>query len=210
MKAQIKILLETFKKSWLWITIFVILAMLSLLFYAIRPTEVLITENDFLAMISYPKNIHSGFICFLLSLYQIGITIYLIYIYYTYEFSHSFENIILRVNEKKWIFEKVVTCTVFLILIRLIYMYLIYLYFFKTITLNLNFIMYPVIYHVLISIILITIINFLKRKSILDLIIVFIVSYLLFNIFNILVALIIIAFLFIINFIFFHFKNMLL
>ena len=205
MKVQMKILLEILKKSWLWIIIFVVLAILSLIFYMVRPPEILITENDFLAMVSYPKNINSSFICFLLSLYQIGTTIYLIYIYYTYEFTYSFENIILRINEKKWIFEKIITCILFLILVRSIYMFLIYLCFFKTIDLSLNFITYPVVYHVLISIILITIINCLKRKNILDLIIVFAIGYLLFNIFNILVASFLTVFLISINIISYFF-----
>lgn len=208
MKIQLKILIETLRKNFLWIIIFVLLVILSLIFYFVRPNTIELTPNDFLSMICYPKTANYSLMCFLLTMYQVGLIIYIIYNYYTHEFEHSFENIILRTKEKKWIRQKCIIISLFIVFSRLLYVSLLYLYFYNKFSFQPDYLLYPILYQLFISIVVITTINILKREMILEFLIVFIVTYVTMFIFNPVIIFILYILLIIINCIYFQFKKM--
>lgn len=207
MNIQVKILLRNLKKSWLWIVIFALLTILSLIFYMVRPIDIELSRNDLISLISYPTNNELNFIALLITIYQIGFVIYYIYTYYSYEFEHSFENIIIRVDEKKWIFQKIFSSIIFIVFLRLIYTGLLYIYFYKAIPFELGFIFVPIVYQVLISLILITIINFIKIDSGINFLSSIIISFLFFINFNFWISLLLIIVLICINGTIFSFKR---
>lgn len=207
MKIQIYILLQNLKKSWLWIIILMFLMILSLIFYSVRPVGLEVSSNDFIALLGIPLQKQYSFFALLISIYQMGFTVYFVFIYYSYELDFSFENIILRVNEKKWIFEKIFVCIVFTIIMRLTYTGLTYIYFHNKILFEASFIILPVIYHILISMILITIINFIKLDNSLKFFITIILSFLVFIKFITCIATMLIIILICLNIIHFYFKK---
>ncbi len=207
MNVQLKILLYNLKKSYLWIIILFLLMILSLIFYSVRPLELKLSSSDFIELISYPRSKNISFVSLLVSIYQIGLTIYYIYIYYSYELENSFDNIVIRSNEKKWIFQKIVGSIIFIILFRLIYTGLLYIYFYEKIPFELNFLVMPIIYHILISLIIITILNYTKFDNGIKLLISVIISFFFFLKFNVLISLFLIIIIIIFNCIFFRFKR---
>lgn len=207
MNIQIKILLYNLKKSWLWIVIFILLVILSIIFYEVRPISLELQRNDFINLISYPERNDLNFISLLITIYQIGFIIYYMYIYYCYEIEHSFENIIIRINEKKWIFQKIVSSIIFIIFVRIIYTVVVYMYFQKVLSFELGFIFIPILYYILISMILLTIINFISIDNGIKFLLSFIISCLFFIKFNVYIVLLLIIILINFNLKFFNFKK---
>src|SRR5574344_602582 len=84
----------------------------------------------------------------------------------------------------------------------------VYLYFYKKFSFQPEYLLYPILYQLFISIVVITTINILKREMILEFLIVFIVTYVTMFIFNPIIIFILYILLIIINCIYFQFKKM--
>lgn len=207
MKIQFHILIEVIKKNWIWYFIFFLLVSLNLIFYTVRPNTILLSENDFFALINYPKNVNYSLINLLFHIYQIGIAVYSVYIFYRYELEFAIENIILRIDAKKWIFQKIVLILATTIIINALYIATIYLIYFREIHFHLNYIIFPIIYNSLIGIILITFTNIFKDKDIMIFISTFLICILMLNFFNFFIAIILTLTLSILNILLFNFKK---
>ncbi len=209
MKIQLKIIVQVLKNNWKLILTLFFLLLISIIFYLVRPIATITNKNDFLSLICYPK-IEMNFINYLLSMFQIGLTIFLIYEYYTYEFNHSFEYTILRTKEKKWLVSKIIWSLIFIVLFKIIYIILAYIYFNNLFSLTFNDLLIPVIYQITITMIIISSINIFYNNKILNFMVIFIFSILLFYFFSVNISLIIIIILIIFNIIYFRFKKLIL
>lgn len=207
MILQFEILCGKLKNNWFWFVILIFISLLNLILYHVRPSQIQITNEDLFSLTCYPSSIEYGFVSLLLTMYQFGLLIYIIYIFYIHEFEHSFENIILRVNQKKWIISKIIVTFVFTFFLRLIYFGLIYLYFYDKISFQLNYLIYPIIYSMFISIMVLFCLNFSDKKRYYIYIISFIVSFILFKRFKLILALLIISTLILAIFLNFNFKK---
>lgn len=207
MSIQIKVLLYNIKKSLFWKIIFLVLLIVNIIFYEVRPIGIETTNIDFIGLITYPTNIKLQFIPLLINLYQVIFALYFTYIYYTYEFEHSFENIIIRVNEKRWFLQKIMTLLLWLIISKIFYIGLLYIYFSDSVLFKIEYLFVPVLYYIFISLLLITLINFFKLNLEIKFAVLLIVCYLMFVNFNIYFTILYILALLLINFVCFHFKR---
>lgn len=207
MKFEIKILKEIIKHNKLWFIVLFILSVMCILFFSIRINPLIFRETDLYAVISYPTKEHSSIISSLFSIYQIIFTIYLTYVYYTYEINNSFENVILRFSEKRWFVIKSLLFSTFITVFRVLFNLCVYIYFAGHVEFSIDFIISPVCYHLFIVIITMTIINFVNFNKVFELIITFIISYLIFMSFNLEMAIILLFILYIFNLFCFSFKK---
>ncbi len=205
MKIQLKILLKILKNNWKWIAILLFIVILKLTMIMLQPTDAEITYYDFLNLICYPNL--KDTVNILLSLYQIGLYLYLILVFYTYEIEYSFENIILRSNEKKWINFKIITSIVFVIITKTIYILLIYLLFKIYFPLKIYYLIYPNVFHIISVLSLITFVNIFKNNNKFILILSLIISYLVYKYFYLNISLILIVFIIVMNIWLFRFKR---
>lgn len=206
MKLQRQVLFDVIKKNRLWINIFLLIISFMVIFYLCLPNR-LSDMDKFFIMISYPQNFEFDFITILFLTYQIVWAIYLFYLYYTYELEYSFENVILRCDDKKWLLMKFLVLFIFTVLYKTIYTFLIYAFFFKKINFNIDFVIYPIIYSFFLATVLFSCINFVKEQKIFIIIITLVSSYLMFIYFNIWGSIILGLVLLIINFLLFNFKR---
>ncbi len=205
MRLQLKIFLKILKQNLLWILFGVILIGLGIIFIKVKPKEIKFNIENFLILIGYPNIKKISFVSSLLIIFQIIFINYLIYLYYSFEFDNSFENIILRINHKKWLINKLALIILFIFIIKLLEIFVIHL-FFPTIHLKIDFIFIPILYCLSTNIIFITILNFLGYKNILSLIFILLVNYIVFNFFNIYIIAFAFIFLILINLKYFNFK----
>lgn len=207
MKLQFNILIAQLKKNWLWILIFILLTILGIIFYYIRPTGIEFKEEDFLMFIAYPSNMNYGTIPLLLLIYQIGLTIYLIYTLYTFELYNSFENVMLRIKQKKWIVNKLITNFLFIIIFKVSQIFIIYILFLKQLSFKYIYLVSPIIYNVILLLLIMTSVNFIKKQNFIFYFIPLIIGFLIFVKFNIWLCLIFIIILLILNIKHFNFKR---
>lgn len=173
MKIQVNILFEIIRKNFFWLVFLFILVFcktLSILF-TFNTQEV---ENQFLSLISMPQNFS------ILNIYQLVLIVYITYRFYVYEFKNSFENVILRANEKKWILNKMITVSIIAFLVRLIDFFVPYLLFSKEINLNINYFLTPFLYHYAIALCVVLITNLFREKQIITFLVSIISTYLIF------------------------------
>lgn len=141
--------------------------------------------KSFYCLINFPGAKYSNMLDLLLLIFQIGLTIYFTYFLYTYEIDFSFFYIILRSNLKKWLIVKLVSILSYIIIYRLVFILLSSVYFIDKMSFNPISIIVSILFHISISLIVITIFNVIKRKDIsilLDLIIIFL-TFKFFNIY---------------------------
>ena len=200
MKLQRKILFRTLKNSWLWITILIIVSALALIFCAVRPGDIEIIATDFLSLIFYPLVKEYTVFSLLVLIYQIGLHIYLIAKFYAYEFSYSFENIIMRVSSKKWIANKMFFVFIFTVVTRILYILLMFIYFSHNLVFLPEYLLYSVICSLLLSFTVISVINFYKLHHYLIIFLIGLIFVLGFIYFNFYLTILLIFILIILNF----------
>ncbi len=205
MSLQIKILLNKIKENWIWFFILSLLTILCLILYSVRGSR--LTQFDLLSLICYPRLTNNTYMSMLISLYQIALNIYIIYIFVNYDFEYSFDNIVLRINNKKWILYKIVCSILFVLFFKLIQIILIYLFFYNKIDFKIIYLFYPLIYFILITLLTILVLSFAGKKKNIYFIILIIVEYTLYINFNFLISIIISIFLIIFTIYYFNLKK---
>ena len=193
MKRQFQILKSILISNWFWILLWIILTILAFVFLLLRPSMIPIQEIDFISLIAYPiKN--QTFFGELLTIYQIGLLIFILYQYYERELEYSKENIILRYSSKKWIKEKTITSFFLILLGKIIQILVIYIYFTKDIPFKIEYLLSPMIYDLLISTLLLTRLNY-HHNLLFNLILIVLGVIMFFN-YNIMIILLFIIFAF--------------
>ncbi len=206
MILQLNIFLNILKKSYRWILIFALIIFLDIIFITVRPDQIQISLEDFFPLIGYPT-LSSNFISMLIYVYQYVFLLYIIYSFIQYDFDYSFENIILRIDSKKWIFYKSFISYMFVILMKIIQISVIYVYFRNYIDFQVDFFISSIVIGLLIVSFLLFNVNFSKKIFILLFVIELIIFALTFKYFNIIFLMIIIFTISIFNIINFKFKN---
>ena len=129
MKYQLCILSNIFKSKILkWLIIFIILLTTYLLItvpLSKGPGFNQTTITNLLTLTHFEDN---SFMIVLLNTFQILLTIYITYIMYNYEYKASIEFIVLRMNEIKRNFYKLLVTILFVLLLRISYYVYIYLF----------------------------------------------------------------------------------
>lgn len=207
MRLQLEILSSTLKKEWVWMLILVILTMIELILCMFNVNGGINFKTEFLSLIGTPGLTNYNFTTLLIAVYQIGLIIYYVYVYYTYELKSSFENVILRANEKRWIRNKVFVSFIFTIVFKAVYEFFVYLFFSNEVSLKLYYFVYPVLFQMLLSLVIITLNNFFKRRNFIAYVLVTILGLLFFKWFNFVICITFIIVLLIMNICFFHFKT---
>ena len=130
MKYQCLVLYNSFLKKiykWLAVDVVFILIYCGVLYYT-RNSELFDSSSiGNLLLIQNYSNFQ--FIEILLLYYNIGITIYITYVLYIYEYFNSLEFIFLRINNRKRRIFKLLVTLAFIMLLRTIYYVIIFLFF---------------------------------------------------------------------------------
>ncbi len=208
MKTQIIIFKNNLKKNYKWFIILILLITLTIILLKIKPQTTEINDKDFLSLLTFPGlGFKIDFFSFLLTLYQIGLTIYITYYFYTYELNNSLEYFTLRINEKKWFIQKSTILIIFLTLYKLISILIIYLFFKDLFNLQLNYILFPIIYQLLIIITTLFILTLDLKKRIIFTTLTPIILISLYIEFNLILAIIYLIIFYITSYTFFTFKR---
>ena len=199
MSLQFMILKNKLKKCWFWIGLFFVITFLCLIFYYFRPMGLNVTKNDFLILFAYPKYYTSSFLAFLVTIYQVVLHIYIIYTFFSYVFYNSYENIILRVNEKKWLLSKINIIFIYTLFFKSFQFLILYIFFKNKFIFNINDFLFTYLYFLLIS--LFVILAFAICNRYVAIVAIFLFAIVLYFNFNIYLSgfLLICLFLFIIN-----------
>ena len=206
MRLQLEIMLSVIKKTWFWLGILVFLSLIKIVLYTFNVHANVSYEAEFLSFLFIPGFTNYNLSTLLIGIYQTILVIYIVYVFYTYELNNAFFNVILRANEKKWIVSKLLLITIFNILFKLIYQFLIYLYFKNYIFFELEYFLYPVVYDLLLSLFIILMINFINKNKLIGFVVIILLSFIIFKYFNVFIALFLIGILIAVNIFKFHFK----
>lgn len=132
MKYQYLILKDLFfHKFWKWLLIYILLVLVNI--YLVYQTVESIYFNLYdiemiLGILPFSKLSILGT---LILLYQIFLTIYFVYSFCIYEYSHSSEFIFLRINHIKRNFFKIVSIFLLIVFLRILYFVIIFLIFYQ-------------------------------------------------------------------------------
>ena len=108
MKIQSKILLERFKKNILYIAIYLISLIFGVILFYLRNKQIEFNIDEFLVLINFPKFSNLSYLYELIKIYEIGLLVYLVYDYYTYDLNYSLDNIMIRESVNKWYLNKII------------------------------------------------------------------------------------------------------
>lgn len=163
MKLQLNVLGETFKKSLVWLGIWLSLIILTIIFSSSYHFEL----SSFLSLINFPGHYNYALIEYILIIYQICLITYITYVFYTYELNNSYSNIILRVKKNKWYLTKILMIIFMNIIFSIINFLICYSFLHSFITFKFTYIIMPLIYNISCSFFLILLIELLgNNKSI--------------------------------------------
>ena len=207
MKLQYLIVKDIFKKNYTWIILFLLLITLCIVLQIVNPSPFGLKVEDYYVLIGHPTSEKISSIQSLMLLYNIGLLIYISHIFYTYELSHSFENIIIRISSKKWIFNKIISFCILMSLFVVIRTIVIFSFFKNIISLNSKIFIITFLYNMLIYLIIMTLVNKFKINKTFNFLIIFFSSLLAYKFFNIKIVLIINIILVILNMLTFNFKK---
>ena len=207
MKLQYLIMKDIFKKNYIWVVLFLLLITLSIVLHIVNPSPFGLKIEDYYILIGHPTSEKISSIQSLMLLYNVGLLIYISYIFYTYELSHSFENIIIRISSKKWILNKMISFCILVSLVGAIRILGIFLFFKNIISLKSEFFIITFLYNMMIYLITISLINKFKITKKINFLIIFFSSLLVYNFFNTKIILIINIILIIFNILTFNFKK---
>ena len=150
MILQLKILFKIIKENYKWIVLFICLVILDYIFLVVRPYQIKLSQNDFYSIIGFP-NLNNSFISILLYIYQFCFLLYISYVFFKDDFEHSFENVILRIDSKKWITNKIIILCLFIVMCKLFQVLIIYACFFNKIEWSFKYLIYSILISLLVS-----------------------------------------------------------
>lgn len=200
MKIQMKLFLETVKKNLIWFIIFILLLgghFLACNIDYMRP--LLMIEEEYLSLIAYPFLLKTTILNTIVFLFQLGLIIYFVYSYYTFEFDVFFQNIVYRVSRIRWFNQKTFILISMSILFKFLYIGIISLLFDKNIVIVIDYFIDPIIFHLSICMVVITFTNLFKMKKIFILVFSLIVCYFNLMFFNRFIVLTLIFLVYIVN-----------
>lgn len=198
MKIQSRILLNRVKKNILYIIIYLISLMLGILLFYLRNKQLSFNVDEFLLLINFPKILNISYLYELIKIYEIGLLVYLVYDYYTYDLNYSQDNIMIRESVNKWYLNKIITFSIFIIIFKIFEVSILYLIHSSEISFNIDFYLYPIIFDIFILIIITALYNY--RRVILSYIFLSIILICIYLRFNIIIALILSIFIVIFNY----------
>lgn len=207
MKLQLEIMFSVIKKSWFWFSILFILSAIAIILFNFNVNSSVPYDVEYLSIIGVPGLKNYDFKVLLIAIYQMFLCVYVIYTFYTYELEKSFDSVVLRADQRKWISNKVVICLLSVIVFRMIYQLLIYCFFIGEVSFSLECFINPILYHLLLSVLVITLLNFFNKISIISYPLSFMVMFLIFSYFNFIVVILLVVILTIINMLLFRFKS---
>ena len=149
MKIQLSILFTKIKENIKWLVLLIILSILCLILF--KTNNIGVSRiKDFLILINYPNFSKTNNFSLIVGIYNIVLFIYLGYLYYTYEFTYSVENIIIRTEEKKWFINKNLVFFLYTLIFTIINTLLIYIYFYGKFEFKVEYLYMPLIFRILI------------------------------------------------------------
>lgn len=202
MNIQINVIVENVKKNCIWFILFIVLVFLKALSVLLEIDKIDVYDAVSL-LLSMPTYMN------ILNLYQIIFVIYFTYKFYTFEFKHSFENVVLRINDRIWLFNKVLMLIIFNFVLRLLCIFIAYMFFSNRVIFSLNYLILPFLYYSYITIQTVLIINVFKKREILAFATSLFLAYLTFVYLECFIVVILLFFVFLINFKIFKFKSIL-
>ena len=132
MKIQSKILLERFKKNILYIAIYLISLIFGVILFYLRNKQIEFNIDEFLVLINLPKFSNLSYLYELIKIYEIGLLVYLVYDYYTYDLNYSLDNIMIRESVNKWYLNKIIIFSIFITLFKIFEVSILYLILFES------------------------------------------------------------------------------
>ena len=183
MKIQSKILLERFKKNILYISIYFISLIFGVILFYLRNKQIEFNIDEFLVLINFPKFSNLSYLYELIKIYEIGLLVYLVYDYYTYDLNYSLDNIMIRESVNKWYLNKIIIFAIFIIIFKIFEVSMLYLIHSSEVLFVIDFYIYSIIFDIFILIIITSLYNY--KRIILNYIflsIILIYTYLRFNI----------------------------
>lgn len=202
MNIQINVIVENIKKNCVWFILFIGLVFFKALSILLEISKVDIVD-DVSLLLSMPRYMN------ILNLYQIIFVIYFTYKFYTFEFKHSFENIVLRINDSRWLFNKILMLIIFNLILRLLSIFIAYMFFSNRVIFNLNHLLLPFLYYSYVIIQTVLIINILKKQELFVFITSLLCAYLTFIYLDYPIVIILLFAFILINFKIFKFKTIL-
>lgn len=111
-----------------------------------------------------------------LFLYQFFVNFFIAYYFYFYEIHHSFENVVLRFNPRKWLITKIITLSYVIILVRTTIFIFTYLIYHNHCEITMYHFISSLSYFLMISYISIIIFNLFKGYSLVKFFLIFILA----------------------------------
>ena len=153
MKIQSKILLERFKKNILYIAIYLISLIFGVILFYLRNKQIEFNIDEFLVLINFPKFSNLSYLYELIKIYEIGLLVYLVYDYYTYDLNYSLDNIMIRESVNKWYLNKIIIFSIFITLFKIFEVSILYLIHSSEVSFDINFYIYSIIFDIFILLI---------------------------------------------------------
>mgnify|MGYP004563370641 CR=1 FL=1 len=198
MKIQSKILLERFKKNILYIAIYLISLIFGVILFYLRNKQIEFNIDEFLVLINFQKFSNLSYLYELIKIYEIGLLVYLVYDYYTYDVNYSLDNIMIRESVNKWYLNKIIIFSIFITLFKIFEVSILYLIHSSEVSFDINFYIYSIIFDIFVLLIITTLYNY--RRSILNYIFLSIILIYIYLRFNAIIVLISSIFMFIFNY----------
>lgn len=142
MKIQSKILLERFKKNILYIVIYLISLVFGVILFYLRNKQIEFNIDEFLVLLNFPKFSNLSYLYELIKIYEIGLLVYLVYDYYTYDLNYSLDNIMIRESVNKWYLNKIIIFSIFITLFKIFEVSILYLIHSSEVSFDINFYIY--------------------------------------------------------------------
>ncbi len=206
MILQANILLKIIKKNYKWFIIFLFIIFLYFIFLTVRPFVIATSVKDLFPVIGYPS-FDNDYIAMILYLYQYVFLMYITYTFFMIDFEHSFDNLILRIDSKTWLLQKMFVITLFIVVFKIIQFIFAYIYFYNTIAFSFEYLFSVIMLSLLIANIVILNLNFSKKNKIIALVVEMIMFFFIFKYFQIIILIPLIIIICLYNFIFFNFKK---
>lgn len=207
MKLQLGVFLSKIRKEFIWLLILILLLAVQFILKLVNVNRAEPFLLDFLSLIGFPAEKQYNITCFFIFAYEFILMIYYVYIYYVHDLNVAFENVVLRANERKWIKNKILLCGIFVVLMNTLYILIVYFFYRKNIVFDFKHLLHPLLFQLMATYLVITMVNFVKRKNYLMYALLLLFTYMVFSNFNIYITSIMIILLIIINIKFFHFKR---
>ena len=118
MRVQNKIALNCVKKSLRWFVILLVIVVIYIITIKFLRSP---TITDFYSILGIVDLSNTSFFGILMMIYQYAVTLYFSYIFYNYEINEEVDNVIIRMDQQKWIITKNIICYVYIAAFRIIY-----------------------------------------------------------------------------------------